>query len=165
MKYSFTMSYEDVAKGAVLTGKRSATLKQDIHKMNVSILHQWMVHGDASHAARTAATLLAATDKYYSQPLVNWFKVHGGFDYDPKNEEQPFTYTKTKITADEVKAAKNETFEQLTPAPKAKPMNFLAELQKVIAKADKHLAKSVEDDEVDAEQVFKVKQFLASLQA
>jgi hypothetical protein len=165
MKYSFTMSFSDVEKGAVLTGKRSATIKQDIHKMNVSILQAWFTSGDVSHAARTAGILLANVDGYYGQAIVNWFKMFAGFDYDPKNKEQPFSYTATKITVDEVKAAKLKTFEQVTPPPQPKAFKFIEELQKVLSKAAKHLEKPVEGDAVDPEAYRKAQALLAQLQA
>lgn len=154
LSYSFDMSSAKIDEAIPALGNRAKSVKADIHKVAVSVLADWHRSGDASTATRRATDMLEV-DKHYSQGLVNWFKQYAGFDYDTSSKS--FSYTATKIAVEAVKAAKAETFEQLTPPRDPKPMDFLSELQRVINKAEKHMAESVDGDKVDPDLVAKIK--------
>lgn len=145
MKFNFTMSFEDIRKGSKSTGRRAKSVREDIHKLLVSVLYRWSETGDVTVPVQVAGEILADQDNHYSQGIVNWFAVHAGFEYDPK--EETFSYTKTTITVDEVKAAKEETFEDLTPPAKAKPFDLDARIKTLIKAAEAKRTKGLSEDD------------------
>lgn len=148
-KFSFTMDWDAIEEGSKVLGKKSTAIKLDVHKLCVSTLNKWQLTGDASHAVSTAAKIMANVDAHYAVGISKWFQVYGGFIQNDDGET--FTYTKTTITKEDVLKSKAQTFEQVSPPAKPKPLNLVAEIQKLITKAGKHMEKPVDGDEVDQE--------------
>jgi len=142
--YSFTMDDASIDKATVSVGKRSASIRKDMHSVAVSILFQWGKTGDVASACRRANAALSLWDGAFAQKIVNWFGVHAGFEL---NDEKVFVYNadKTTITADEFQAAKAETMFALTPdaAPVAYDLRKL--VLDLIVKAENKRTKGLKD--------------------
>lgn len=145
--FSFTMDWEQIEEGSLILGKKSAALKLDVHKLCVSTLNKWQTTGDVSHAADTAAKIMKNVDAHFAVGIAKWFNVYAGFQINDDGET--FTYTKTTVTKEDVLKSKAQTFEQVSPPAKPKPLNLVAEIQKLVTKAGKHMEKPIEGDEVD----------------
>lgn len=149
VKFSFTMDWDQIEEGSRILGKKSAALKLDVHKLCVSTLNKWQMTGDVSHAADTAAKIMNNVDPHFAVGIAKWFKVYAGFEINEDGET--FTYTRTTISKEDVLKSKAQTFEQVSPPAKPKPLNLVAEIQKLVTKAGKHMEKPVEGDEVQPE--------------
>lgn len=153
MKWNFNMSFDDIDKGIVSVASRSSKVRDDIHKLCVSLLARWIETGDVTVVAAKASALVGQADGYYGQSLVNWFTVYAGFAWDGK--EKAFTYSKdkTKITMEEAMAAKDEPFWQLTPPKDPKAFDLPGKLQTLITQAKKKREKGLVEgfDEVPAD--------------
>lgn len=147
IKYNMTMNQADIAKGIAGVGKDIKSAKKRAHCIMVSILFNWNKNGAANVAAQQATECLAQWDGYWAQPIVNWFGNFAGFEYD--KEGKTFTYTETKISLEQVTAAKAKTFEQFTKPPVAKPWNLDVEIIKLIETASKRMALNKEGDAIN----------------
>lgn len=150
VSFSFTMKPEMIELGQKALQKRSAKTILDQHKINVSILHNWADNGAVNVAAQRAAMVIANCDPYYAQAIVNWYAVHAGFEWDAK--EKSFTYTKTKLSAEEWQAAKGEDFKTLTPPSTPKAFNLDEKIKTLITAAENRMKakaeKRHEDDDI-----------------
>lgn len=160
------MSYADIDAGIKSIGTRTTKLRDDIHKIAVSILVRWEETGDAGTAAAKATSLLANVDKYKAQPIVNWFSIYAGFAYS--SDTQAFSYTNTTITLDVEKGTIYingddkgvKTYWELSPPPKTTSFDLMGRLQALIAQAEKRAAKPKDGDEIDPEVVNKLKELM-----
>ncbi len=160
-KFTYAMTDKAIVDGIADVGKRSKSIRADMHKLAVSILNNWAKSGAANVAAQRAGEFLANADPAFSQKIVNWFSAHAGFEYDSGDEV--FTYTKTTLSTAEFQAAKGETMFDLTPDKKAQPaVNLRAMLLKDIKTAKKRRVEGVRDgvDEIDTELLTQVEALL-----
>lgn len=139
VKFTFGMSFADIDAGITSIKGRSAKLRKEMHQMNVSVLAQWEKTGDVRQPLIYAAKIVNEMD-YHSQAIADWFATYAGFVWDAKTKA--FTATQNTITMDTVKAAKAESFEQLSPPKAVQPLNILAKLDALITSADKRLQAS-----------------------
>lgn len=143
IKYNYAMTDADIESGIASVGKRSKSLREDIHKLSVSILKAWATSGDAGAASKRASSLLEAADKYKAQAIVNWFAVYASFEYD--NGEGSFSYTATTTTVENVQAAKEEPYWQLSPPKPAQPFNLMTKLNTLVDSAKKRRVKGMKE--------------------
>lgn len=143
IKYSFSMKNDAIEAAIPALGKRVSSTKRDIHFVACSILFQWGQSNDAKTAARRASEMVTDIDGHYAQGLVNWFTVYAGFEWN--SGEKTFRYTDTKISAEKWQAAREETFEQLTPPKEPKAFDLPSKLQALIAQAEKRREKGLND--------------------
>ena len=151
-KFSYQMNDADILKGIVSIEKRTATLRQNIHQVAVSILKAWAISKDAKTAAHRATQLLEAADKYKAQAIVNWFAVYAGFEYSDK----VFTYTETTIEVSAVQAARDEPYWELSPPKDAKPFDLSGQIMALIEKAQKRRTKPKDGDNIPADLLSKL---------
>lgn len=152
IKYTFTMSDENILAACASLKTRTSKMRDDIHKVACSILCSWGRNNAANVARDQANALLDAIDENYRQACVNWFGMHAGFVYDTK--EQSFSYSpdKTTITPAEYQAARAETMFDLTPAKSVQPYDLRAKVLALVAAAEKRRKKGVgENDNVPVE--------------
>lgn len=135
MSFSYTMNDDQIAKGLVSIGKRAASLREDVHKISVSILFRWHESRDARAAVERASALLGVVDGSHKQKIINWFSVYAGFSYD--TDTNVFTYTNTTISEEQVKAAKAETAYKLTKDADPKPFDLPGKIQNLLKQAKK----------------------------
>lgn len=169
IKYTFNMSYDAIDKGTESIAKRSGRLRDDIHKVCVSILVRWQETGDAATAATKATNLLESADKYKAQALVNWFSVYAGFTYSTESKE--FSYTKTTVSLEVNKGAiyvdgddqAIEPYWKVTPPKDPQPFDLPGKLMNLIAQAEKRREKGLKDgDDVPQDVLNKLKEALAT---
>ena len=169
IKFNYTMSYDAIDAGIESIAKRSTKLREDIHKVAVSILVRWKDTGDAATAATKASTLLEGVDKYKAQAIVNWFSVYAGFTYSADTKE--FSYTATTIALEVKKGAiyvngddkALEPYWKVTPPKAAQPFDLPGKLQNLIAQAEKRREKGLSDgDDIPQDVLNKLKEALAA---
>lgn len=169
IKYNYNMSYDAIDKGIESVAKRSTKLREDIHKLAVSVLVRWNETGDAKTAAAKASALLASVDKYKAQAIVNWFSVYAGFTYS--TETSDFSYTETKIELEVKKGAiyvngddkALEPYWKVTPPKAPQPFDLPSKLQNLIAQAEKRREKGLQEgDEIPADVLKAMKAALAA---
>ena len=138
IKFTFNMSDNDVAKGIVSIGKRSASIRKDMHSVAVSVLWNWAQSGDVSTACRRASEMLEHSDDAFAQKIVNWFGVHAGFTLVDTDDGKAFGYDadRTTIDADGYQAAKAETMFALTPDTPPQPYDLRAQILNLIQRAE-----------------------------
>lgn len=161
LKYTFNMSYEDIAQGITNLAKRETMTDEMIHKLAVSILVRWNETGDAPTAAANAGKLLNAASQYKAQALVNWFSIYAGFAYD--TEEKAFSYTQTTI---EMRVEKGKiyfngddkpvmTFKEVTPPKDPKPFKLPEKIERLIQQARSKRDKGLSDEDDIPEDVLR----------
>lgn len=169
IKFNYNMSYDAIDKGIESVAKRTTKLREDIHKIAVSILVRWNETGDASTAAAKASALLDGVDKYKAQAIVNWFSIYAGFTYSTESKE--FSYTTTTIALEVKKGAiyvngddkALEPYWKVTPPKTPQPFDLPGKLQNLITQAEKRREKGLQDgDDVPADVLRKLKEALAA---
>ena len=161
--YSYSMTAEMIDAAIPAYGKRVGTMREDAHKIAVSIARNWAEHGAVNVAADKMTAFLGNIDAAHAQKLVNWCNVHLGFELEGSGDDAKFVYTKTTLSTEEWNEAKAQTMFALTPDSKPQPFNFNAELAKLIAKAEKRPSstKKTDEDVIDAAQLAAAKALLA----
>lgn len=153
-KFSFQMNETQISEGIASVKRRSASVRRDIHKMCVSVGFIWFKNRDAKTAARLATEIVNSID-YHAQAVADWFTGFYGFQWDAENKE--FTYTRTTISEEDLKAAKATSFEEFSPPKPVKAMDILKELDRLISRADNRLKapeeKRSDEDKVSPEEV------------
>jgi len=159
MAYTFTMTTDEVDKACGNIVVRAKNLRIDIHKVAVSILHNWAVNGSVNVAAAQATKLLNSVDSSHAQKVVNWFGVHAGFELIDVDGDKAFGYDadRTTIEADDFQAAKAESMFDLTPDKKPEPYDLIPKLMAFIEAAEKRAAKSKAGDNIPADKLAALK--------
>lgn len=147
LKYSFTMSDADVAKGIIAVGKRSAAIRVQMHQLAVSILSNWAKSGDVKPAKERAELLYEKCDDAFKQKVVNWFGKYAGFEFD--TETSTFSYTETKISVETVQQAREKDMFKLTPDAQVKAFDLREKLLSLIQQAEKRRQSDKFDPERD----------------
>lgn len=154
LKFSYSMSLSDIDKATVSVGRRTQSLRDDIHKVMVSILYNWARAGAVNVACDKANALFEQIDENYRQAYINWFGMHAGFVYDPKEQSFSYSEEKTTINSEQFQAAKAETMFELTPPKAPQPYDLRAKVMNLISTAEKRRKKGLgEDDNVPADLV------------
>ena len=144
-KFNYAMNDAEIEAGIKSIGTRTKDLREDTHKICVSVLKAWAKNNDASTAAGRASAILGVVDKYKAQAIVDWFSVYAGFEYDAGEEH--FSYTKTKIEVETVQKAQEEPYWQLSPARPAKPFNLPDRIKNLVQAAQSKRKKGVTDED------------------
>lgn len=169
VKYNYNMSYDAIDKGIESVAKRTTKMREDIHKIAVSVLVRWNETGDAATASAKASALLESVDKYKAQAVVNWFSIYAGFVYSTETKE--FSYTNTTIELEVKKGAiyvngddkALEPYWKVTPPKAPQPFDLPGKLQNLIAQAEKRREKGLQDgDDIPSDVLKKLKDALAA---
>ena len=155
MKFNYTMK-EDTLDNAITSLVGSAkTVRDKIHKLNVSVLNVWSQTNDVSVAAKRATRIVQEIDGRYAQAIVNWYTaftplvwraadkeedIEAGFYYEPNA---------TKITKEEVIEAKGTHWDDFTPKKDPVPFDLAEEVEKFLARIASRANKGVEGDSID----------------
>lgn len=162
VKYSYTMGVDAIPAACKSIKTRTTKMRDDIHKVAVSVLHNWASSGAANVARDQANLLLDAIDENYRQACVNWFGMHAGFVFDTKEGTFSYSADKTTITTAEYQEAKAESMFDLTPAKKVQPYDLRAKVLALVASAESRRKKGVDEkDNVPAELIAGLKALVA----
>jgi hypothetical protein len=116
-------------------GAASGMLQQHIHEHALVIAQHIAAHGDVT----IADTLVNALGKSIRKnPLRDWFLMYGGCQWNADKK----AFRKAKDFTFELEVATANPFWELAPEPEYKPMDILKEIEKLVAKAKKHLAET-----------------------
>lgn len=167
MKYSNTMSFEDIEKAIPMLAKRGAGFRADIQKLIVSVARNWHSSGNVAHAAKLLSRIITEIEGYYAQALVNYAQGMFGMTWDQK--AKALVYTNTKIDEATLKLVIKEPFWEFSPPKEPKGFDFFADLMKLLDKNQKKLGKPDELTEKDhvapSAIVQQIKTILAQAQA
>ena len=129
--------------------KRGKKLDHDIHVAGVSCLKHIEFHGDVTLLNRLVEALPKGSR---TNAFKEWAEVHGKVHWS--QDDKLFVYEKEKSTLlDEAIAT---SWVEYKPEPEYKPLDFKAELAKLLKKADERVNTKDKGDKVD-------KQLLADL--
>ena len=138
MKYTGTMSFEDVEKAIPMLAKRGAGFRQDVQKLITSIAVQWIASGNVAHAAKLMSRIATEIEGYYGQAIVNYAQGMFGMNWDAKLKA--LVYTRTTIDKSVLDQVKKEPFWEFSPPQKIKGFDFFGDLMKLLDKNQKKLA-------------------------
>jgi hypothetical protein len=144
IKYTFNMSDNDVKKAISSIGSRSKTIRDQMHKVAVSILHNWAENGSVNVAKDRANQMLSECDPAYSQKIVNWFQKYAGFAF----ENGEFSYVETQLSTETFQAARAESMFELTKDEAPKPMDLRAMILSLAERAEKKRVKGLTEEDV-----------------
>jgi hypothetical protein len=159
VKFNFEMAPAQIEAGIKSIGKRSKSLREDVHKVAVSVLVQWHKTGDVRQPIKFVNSLVKDGEAYYAQALHDWFIAFGEFKY----EGGEFKPGKTKIDMDTVKAAKAQPFWDFSPPKAIKPLDLPAKIAALIRQAEKRVED--ENKRADGDDVEKLKRQVEALKA
>ena len=139
VKFTYNMTLDQIDAGIASIAKRQSQVKSDMHRVVVSILYNWAQSGAVNVAVEKANRMLANCDENHRQAIVNYFCLHGQWDYDTSSET--FSYgDKRTITSEEYQAAKAETMFQLSPPkPAQSPFDMSEKVMQLAQSAEKKL--------------------------
>lgn len=154
--FTFKMTDADIEKGIKSIKSRAQSLRKDIDKVVVSIIHNWAADGAVNVTAQRMSQLLDALDASHQQKLVNWCNAKCSFTLDEDDDgNNVFRYDagRTKMTKDEFAAAKTVTIWDFTPDKPLVAFNFEQKLRALIAQAKKRPSSKAATDEdvIDAD--------------
>jgi hypothetical protein len=158
--YSFTMDANAIGKAMPNLLRRGKQLKEDLHKVLVSILFTWNKTGDVRPVLQYCNEALNV-DTYAGQAITDWFGAFGGLTYDPK--VKGFAYTDTVVSAENVGLAAEKPYWEFKPPKDIKPWDLSEALRNLIqlaqSKAKKggegiNVPKAMLDQLIEVEKVF-----------
>lgn len=128
---------------------RGSKLAKDIHITAVSCLAHIEKHGDITLLNRL---IMALPSGWRSNAVKAWAEEFGKVNYD--NKSKAFVYDKAKKS--NIEGAISISPEEFKPEPEYKPMDLLAEIAKLIKKAEERV--NSENDNVPAELLSKLRE-------
>lgn len=131
-----------------IAGLKSAGAKMDaqIHIVASSVLNHCSLHNDVTVVNRLVNELVEAMPKSSRiNALKAWIEEFGNVRYD--NEDKMFKFSKGKV-ADIVKAVATP-FWEFKPETEYKAFNLQAQIDALVAKAQRQASKSDERDMID----------------
>ena len=172
-KFTFSMTDADVQEGIKSIGQRQRSIRVDVQKLVVSIVHNWATDGAVNVCAQRMTQLLAQIDPSHKQKLVNWCNEICSFMLDEDkagNEVLKYDGNVTTIDAAGFAKAKALNLFDFTPDAPPKAFDFKAKFAQLIAAAEKRSAvtdatKRNAEDDIPAELVASAKALLAALPA
>lgn len=139
------------------------TLQMNIHRILVAVAQQWVKHGDVRPAVGHVNALLDAMPKgVRSNGIRKWVEVFFGMvlkvDGDDKGKFVAGKLKASDLLMDKLTASTWWTF---APEAPYKPLDFAAELQKLVKKAVERADKTTTGDMIPAELLAGCKALLA----
>jgi len=164
----FIKTDAEVLTSIASISKRGGQLQKDIHRTACSILNRWAVTEDVSTATKHMNMLLDALPVMVrSNAFKDWGVHMAGLVW---SEDDTFVYhaKRTKITVDQVKAAKAKPFWEFKPEAAYKPTDADAMFLSLIEGLDRKAKKGIDPDKGDKmsdAQVAYLKQAYAAMPA
>lgn len=139
---------------------RAATLRKDIVRASVSIMHNWAESGAVNVAAKRAGELFDAVDDAHKVKVANWFGAFAGFTFDMTEDTVSVAYDKTKLSTKGFQSCLEKDIFAFTPDNlTAFKLDDL--ILNLVARAEKRLAAKDEkrspDDDINTERLMALK--------
>jgi len=146
---NFIKTDEKIIETIASIAKRGGSLQKDIHRAACSILNRWCVTEDVSTATKHMNMLLDALPVMVrSNAFKDWGVHMAGLVW---SEDDTFAYhaKRTKITVEQVQAAKAKPFWEFKPEPKYQPTDADAMFLSLIESLERKAKKGVDPDKGD----------------
>ena len=132
--------------------KAAGKLQEDIHKTAVSVLKLWHDKKvEAGDAARLLSALQSASP-YHQNAFSKWVAEFTNLQWSDETKVWFAHPSDDNVLKGKVfMTARDTPFWKVSPPKAANPFDMMAELQRIITKAAKHMEKPVEGDKVDME--------------
>ena len=162
-KVKLLSSVADVEASVTKIAKAAGKLQEDIHKAAVSILKLWHDKKvEASDAARLLSALQGASP-YHQNAFSKWVAEFTNLQWSDETKVWFAHPSDDNVIMGKVfMQARDTPFWKLSPPKAANPFDMLAELNRIVAKAAKHMEKPVEGDNVDMEILRQLRSLLAA---
>ena len=152
-----------IDKMIVSIGKRGQSIQSDIHRAGCSIVRRWHDTNDVNTAVRQMNALLNAIPAMgRANAFKAWVEAYATFVWN--TDDKCFTYhaKRTKISADDAKAAIQTPFWKFKPEPDYKPLNLDDAISALIARADKRRQDGLKDgDDIPSAKIKALKALIA----
>lgn len=156
----------DFAADAARLGKAGDKVQMDVHRHLYAIAFRWSETGDIRPAVARVNTLIAAMPKGFRVNAIRqWVEAMFGFEYVEKQGEVPAGFKAGKIKADALPMDDilHKRWYEFTAEAPYKPLNFGAELAKLLKRAGER-ATSAKGDDVDPKLLDAVKRAISTYQ-
>ena len=154
-----TYKWDALAKAIEAVKADSDKLQNKIHAIAISILAGWAQDAKRGPEAAQLLTDLQNNAPWHGRAVANWIALVSGMQWA---EETSVWYVQKgqKFSKDKLDYAKANPFWEVSPPPKAKPLDIWAAVQALIDKADKHVQKPVDGDVVDQKAIRHLREVL-----
>ena len=160
------MTKEQIDTSIVSIERRSKRMQDDIHRTAVSILSIWKAGKTDYDVAKWAAeslTRLQNASPYHSNAFSKWVAAFLPCQWSAENKSWYVHQKECHLFTDAFKEARETPFWEVSPPPQPKPFMMLQEIDRIIAKAQKHIENPVEGDEIDPEVIRKLRSLRESV--
>ena len=153
--------------------KDAERLQNKIHRVGVSILKVWHDGYDKNDPAKTQAaaqlaaerlTALGNASPYHRNAFFRWVTLLGLHWADEGKTWFAHAGENNRLMGKKFIEMRDKPFWEVSPPPQAKPFIMMAELQRLIDKAAKHVKDPVEGDEVDVKALNKLRRAMQEMQ-
>lgn len=169
-KQDVLFSKEQIEAQIIKIAKTANSLQEHIHKTACSILSVWSMckTDDKDTAAWSAASLTALQNAspYHKAAFAKWVAEFTPLQWaDESKTWFAHTAEDTRMMGKRFREARNMPFFKLSPAPEAKPFIMADELEKLLAKAERHSKKPVEGDQLALPALQHIREALKAVKA
>jgi hypothetical protein len=144
IKYSGNMTLAQVEAAIPTLKKRGDKFRLDIQHMILSLARHWQASGNVQPVAKAMSRIINEVEGYYAQALANYAKGNWGMDWNGKE----LVYTETTLTKEAITKMQEKTWWQYSPPKKVHVFDGFSELEKLLTKNAKKIAKPGEKDNV-----------------
>ena len=150
-----TLTKEQVMDSIGSITRRSKRLQDDIHRTAVSILVIWKAGNDYDTVkwSAEAMTSLQNASPYHSNAFSKWVGEFLPLEWSAEHKTWYAHKDTCNLFSDALREARDNPFWTISPPPEAKPFLMMQEIDRIIAKARKHIDQPVEGDEINPELV------------
>lgn len=139
------VDYTKDLTGAILQVRKDGQkLKHKIHNVALSIIRAWGTGQIKDQSPADYFNALSDAAGYHGKPLANWIalKLKGKLSFSEENEKW-YVEKDAKVNGDDFKSCRDEPFWEVSPPPKASPVDYAGLLYGILAKNAKASAPDV----------------------
>lgn len=158
---------EDVRKNVDIIKRDSGKLQDRIHRTAVSILKLWETKTINAVEAGGLITDLQSASPYHANAFSKWVGLMTPLKWSDENKNW-YGHTDDQFKGKQFIEARDNPFWKVSPPAAPKPFDMMAELHKVVAKADKRTEnkdKGTDDDVIPGPLVRALKDLLSKAEA
>jgi len=155
-------NYKDVDKHILAVTKSATSLKVKIHCLAVTVLKHW--HDNPSAGVECVSKLngLMAASPYHSNAFAKWVGLISGVEWSDETKAF-FTHKDTKLVGKMFIQARDVPFWEVSPPAAPKPFLMKDELERILAKVEKHEKNPVEGDVFDVKAAKYIREAIKAL--
>jgi hypothetical protein len=146
IKYSGNMPLAQVEAAIPTLKKRGDKFRLDIQHMILSLARHWVASGNVQPVAKAMTRIINEVEGYYAQALANYAMGMWSMTWDAT--VKALVYTETTLSDAVVKQMQKEPWWEFSPPKEVKGFDGFSELEKLLTKNAKKLAKPGDKDNV-----------------